>query len=296
MIYLKAAILIEIAVCCYGFLLSSVLHKRQVCSYAEISADHTMCISSDVGKAVAVDASAKKEIVDRHNKLRSEVTPAASGMVKMVWDDELAKIAEKWAKQCKFGHDNYKKRATKAYPSVFIGQNGAFDTVTWTEAIDEWYSEKKSFVHGKGSKDGGVIGHYTQVVNDNAVRVGCGRADCPPGSDENFQKTTWFCNYARGQLTSEFPNPYSLGTPCSSCSGNCDQSLKLCDCGGKICQNDGTMQYDTCTCKCSALYTGADCTQVNCKADEASCPLYQTDWCTVYANIPEECPHKCGLC
>ena len=31
------------------------------------------------------------------------------------------------------------------------------------------------------------------------------------------------------------------------------------DCAGKMCYNGGSMDYNTCTCKCATPYTGSSC-------------------------------------
>ena len=60
---------------------------------------------------------AKQALVDKHNELRRKVArgeetngaqPAASNMKKLVWNEELAVIAQRWADQCQFDHDTGK--------------------------------------------------------------------------------------------------------------------------------------------------------------------------------------------
>ena len=55
----------------------------------------------------------KQKIVDAHNSMRQMIAmgsvkgqPAATNMREMVWDDELAIIAQRWADQCMPGHDH----------------------------------------------------------------------------------------------------------------------------------------------------------------------------------------------
>ena len=55
----------------------------------------------------------KKRVLEKHNQLRQKVAsggengqPGASNMRKLVWNDEVEKIAQRWADQCSFGHDN----------------------------------------------------------------------------------------------------------------------------------------------------------------------------------------------
>lgn len=59
----------------------------------------------------------KDMIVDKHDYLRSMVSPPAADMMKMEWNEEAAKVAQWWAEQCQFKHDpgegrhNSRKRA-----------------------------------------------------------------------------------------------------------------------------------------------------------------------------------------
>ena len=90
----------------------------------------------------------KQTILEEHNIARQllamgKVTgqPAARNMREMVWDDELARIAQRWADQCTPEHD-LRRNVGKGYSSAFgskvlqicsdrfaVGQNVA---TTWT--------------------------------------------------------------------------------------------------------------------------------------------------------------------
>ena len=75
----------------------------------------------------------KTQILDEHNKLRQRVArgeetlgfpgpqPGASNMNELVWDDELAVVAQRWTDQCTGGHDV--DRNSVNYTGV--GQNAA---------------------------------------------------------------------------------------------------------------------------------------------------------------------------
>merc|ERR1719228_2157842 len=90
--------------------------------YCDISMDHTMCKyegpSADCAlKTVArsFSESGKNLILTKHNDLRRKVAkgeqkvppqqPSASNMRKLIWNEELAAIAQRWADQCDFNHD-----------------------------------------------------------------------------------------------------------------------------------------------------------------------------------------------
>ena len=91
-----------------------------------------------------------------HNELRQRVAagletngtqPPASNMRKLVWNEEIAMIAQKWANQCKFGHDKSRNKCDGTY----VGQNAFWSSqVLKTEeeqlngvvaAVKSWYSE-----------------------------------------------------------------------------------------------------------------------------------------------------------
>ncbi|CAG2054148.1 unnamed protein product [Timema podura] len=107
-----------------------VFHCGSVLSYdyCDTSCDkgqHTMCIYKQSPGPLCVEyeprplsQEEKEIIVNIHNRMRSDVAlgkemkgepgpqPQASDMMQMVWDDELARIAQQWADQCTPVHDD----------------------------------------------------------------------------------------------------------------------------------------------------------------------------------------------
>ncbi|KAK7494403.1 hypothetical protein BaRGS_00014295 [Batillaria attramentaria] len=260
--------------------------------YKDISPQHTMCIVGDVGTEVVLDQAAKDAIVQKHNDLREGVNPLAGDMTKMVWDEDLAIVAAKWARQCVQGHDP--KRNVPSLPGIHVGQNGAFGYGSWDSAVQGWYNEVQYFEYGVGSTTGNWedVGHYTQVVNAKSQRIGCGLAECPT--------KYYFCNYAIGQYGVE--RPYLNSTQsCSECPNQCDASGKLCDCGGKLCLNGGTLDLATCTCSCDEpLYSGDTCETLTCPSGDSWVCGPDNQWppsyCTQFSNVPGSCPYMCGIC
>ena len=111
-------------------------------------------------------------------------------MYELKWNDELAEVAQRWADQCTWDHDeervkmsvpqlvrgliNNSFQGTSQFP--YVGQNMAMSmssapfssTRNYDSHIQGWYDEVKDFPPGNAQKfsmDGatGVIGHYTQV-------------------------------------------------------------------------------------------------------------------------------------
>ena len=74
-----------------------------------------------------LSAAGKAAILDKHNELRRRVAkgeetngingaqPAASNMKKMVWNEELEAVAQRWADQCTFGHDKKREKLDGTY-------------------------------------------------------------------------------------------------------------------------------------------------------------------------------------
>ncbi|XP_024876005.1 venom allergen 5-like [Temnothorax curvispinosus] len=90
-------------------------------NYCRICPDHTMCLfPSDCESADCIDMENNNldeediaTVLDSHNLYRAVIAsgkenrgnpgpqPAARTMMELIWDDELAVIARRWALQCK---------------------------------------------------------------------------------------------------------------------------------------------------------------------------------------------------
>jgi len=203
-------------------------------------AGHTMNLydgPSDTCASISMfngfDAPGMEAIIARHNELRQRVAsgseangnqPAASNMMKVMWNAELAATAQRWAWQCTFGHDDDRSKCDGTY----VGQNAysswSSQESTWDEvmantvnAVQAWYDEVASpgfsntdispFVFSYGA------GHYTQVVWAESVEVGCGLTYY---DDDGWYATLIICNYAVGG-NMQGGSMYTLGAGCSNC-------------------------------------------------------------------------------
>ncbi|BFZ12441.1 hypothetical protein BsWGS_15480 [Bradybaena similaris] len=131
--------------------------------------DHTMCLKDDVRVVTSgVSARSLLDIVNYHNEVRASLDPPATDLTKLVWDDLLAIVAEKWAKQCVLDHDKNRNIPSYGLP---IGQNVAAGYRSWFDAMQGWFEEVDLFSYGQNTDDylgpGGwtQVAHYTQVCD-----------------------------------------------------------------------------------------------------------------------------------
>lgn len=282
---------------CGWIILTAIQNIDAACSARyQIITGHSACLSrSGNAQSYGVSASEKIEIVDRHNHHRSGVSPEARNMLKMAWDDEVALIAQAYAENCVFAHDGNQARMIPGRYTA--GQNLAIasGSHSWTARIDSWHSEVDDFAFDSGSINGGDVGHYTQMVWAESHKIGCGYAYCT-NLFGNTGGGLYVCNYSPGGNVSPNQNsPYSSGTSCQDCPSSCNSNL--CDCSSYDCYNYGTMDVNTCSCSCRNnldFYVGSSCA-LNCTEITSSCGFTQAQ-CSIYSNVPFDCPKLCGFC
>jgi len=193
------------------------------------------CASKTISRELSSDA--KQALVDKHNELRRKVAkgeetsnlargnqPPASNMRKMVWNDELAVIAQRLADQCIFAHDTNRDKVDR----TMVGQNlyrkgssleNSFDELmqTVTNGVVSWYEEVEDPGYNSNDidpfQDPRGAGHYTQVVWAQSEELGCGFT--------YYREGIWFrqlvvCNYAvAGNFMDH--SMYLQGEACSQC-------------------------------------------------------------------------------
>jgi len=190
-------------------------------NYCTIDDEHTMCLyqgPSETCSEMAVSAGltddAKQTVLDLHNQYRSRVAngeepgqPPAANMRMLVWNDELEKIAQRWADQCIFAHDKIRNKLNSDYvgQNNFISYSGSQESADVvqskvTEAVDSWYNE----VTDPGFSPENIdpfrfdfgTGHYSQVVWAETSELGCGATYYQ--DTDGWYKNLIVCNYAIG--------------------------------------------------------------------------------------------------
>ncbi|RUS90568.1 hypothetical protein EGW08_001656 [Elysia chlorotica] len=251
--------------------------------------DHTACLSRGSTAVPGVLTQAEKDaIVAHHNRLRGVVDPVATNMLKMLWDDEVAMLAQKWAEACDTSSGGLHHDIARNIPGRYsVGQNIGTGYKNFSDAIEAWFAEKDNYKPMFGTSVRSVggskpIGHYTQLVWATTNRVGCGFAHC---SGLAFH----VCNYAPIKHFNLFFNLY--GKP---------RRALWSDCGDLTCENYGKLDVSTCSCDCKykEYHVGPKC-QMNCTYDKdlyfcgTQGSFYQSDCGIPYTS--SACPKMCEV-
>nr|WJJ70393.1 venom protein U-MPTX.10-24 [Megalopyge opercularis] len=176
-----------------------------------------------------------KTFVDMHNKFRLEVAagevpdqPSASDMQRMLWDDDLAAKAAKWAEGGEFTHNPDISIKSELFNStgenLYVGfASGGKVIPIITDAIQLWFTEHKYYVYQPITIDVlSKVGHYTQMVWAKTNRVGCA---IDQRKEHGLVKTLIVCNYGPpGNIF--YTNPYtkSEGKGNLVCNGDCSKA------------------------------------------------------------------------
>jgi pathogenesis-related protein 1 len=136
-----------------------------------------------------VEPEAMTGMTAAHNAVRANVVPEpAEPMPALVWDGEIAAVAQAYAERCVFEHSGGD-----------YGENlyaAAGQAVTPQQVVDAWASEVAVYDYASNGCSG-VCGHYTQIVWADTRRLGCGAAHCTVNSPfSGFAEWDhWVCNY-----------------------------------------------------------------------------------------------------
>ncbi|KAH9372722.1 hypothetical protein HPB48_016297 [Haemaphysalis longicornis] len=153
---------------------------------------HTACLPPKRGCQLIVSGltdDEKREALRAHNEYRSQVAqgrlssyPPASNMYRLIWDEELADVAQAFTNQCdNSDHDKKEQRITTRFQKV--GQNfhwnEGFGILPGPDAkgrIDDFFAEYKDFNPSNvdpfsTSRTRGVVTHFTQVRSEAGLSL-----------------------------------------------------------------------------------------------------------------------------
>ena len=108
-------------------------------------------------------------IVAAHNQYRAEVS-----VPPLSWSPEVAASAQAWAEDMA-SSGKFRHSGSRYGENIWAGTANAYSL---DEMVTSWGDEKANFEYGtsSNSRNGAVVGHYTQIVWRNSTEVGCGLA------------------------------------------------------------------------------------------------------------------------
>jgi len=156
-------------------------------------------------------------ILTEHNNARRTVSPAASVMPLLTWDQRLADFAQEYVSGCPglvHSAAAARQNATRlgfasVGESLAAGTSAEWETANGGRvATAAWVSERANWTYPNTCASGAVCGHYTQVIWAATTKVGCGYAQCPSQPLRNY----WSCVYGTAGNVASVVAPYVQAT------------------------------------------------------------------------------------
>ncbi|KAM7319123.1 hypothetical protein ACRRTK_022235 [Alexandromys fortis] len=143
------------------------------CSLWATALSPLLLLLTAAGPTSALMEDEKQTMVELHNFYRAQVSPPASDMLQMRWDDDLAAFAKAYAQKCVWGHNKERGRRGE---NLFAITDEGMDVPL---AVGNWFEEREHYNLSTATCDPGqMCGHYTQVVWSKTERIGCGSHFC----------------------------------------------------------------------------------------------------------------------
>ncbi|XP_055390549.1 uncharacterized protein LOC129619333 [Condylostylus longicornis] len=187
------------------------------------------------GEMVPID---KNLILSVHNEYRQKIAngefapqyEGATNMAEMKYSEELEIMASYNARSCVFAHDDCRKTNNFPYAGQNIANVKKFNSdidlkADITKMMNSWFDEytdcDMSVIVSYHKI--GYIGHFTQMVKDNATEVGCAASNY---MEDDWEVLYLVCNYA---YTNMLDQPiYVAGSPGADCQKKSGKYPALC--------------------------------------------------------------------
>uniref|UniRef100_A0A1I8PGS1 SCP domain-containing protein n=1 Tax=Stomoxys calcitrans TaxID=35570 RepID=A0A1I8PGS1_STOCA len=191
---------------------------------------HSSCPANAV--LFNITQSFKDFLIKYHNEKRNYIAggndahhDAACQMGTVQWDDELAYLAHFNILQCKMEHDachNTAKYRSSGQNLAIRWYNGAPDIKrTFQKGVDSWFNEVQysnmDFINSYRRNNEHAIGHFTAMMVQNNVRIGCAAATYGAKDPKGLQYFLLACNYDNTNWNGN-PIYASCSKPAAACT------------------------------------------------------------------------------
>ncbi|EDV92043.1 antigen 5 like allergen Cul n 1 [Drosophila grimshawi] len=186
---------------------------------------------------IELDRDAQIVLRDAHNDVRQEwasgnglLPVKACRMATMRWIPELAEVAEFNVRQCILKHDEcrnteeFKNSGQNLYMSGYSGMDPPDLHDVLREVVQEWANEgqyvtEEQLAEYPENYDGPVIGHFTAVVQERSIGLGCAMSSF---EQDDFHMYIVACNYA---TTNFYGRP--VYTACEEAAEECKRGQNV---------------------------------------------------------------------
>lgn len=136
---------------------------------------------------VAAETFSSEDTLSTHNEVRTnanqgqyEGQPIPNPQLKMMnWDESLAQSAQAYANECVWQHST--NRINVGENLYVEGSSNPEHVTPLSQAVDSWASEYVFYnFNTTGCQSGEMCGHYTQIVWQDSLLVGCAVTKCSP--------------------------------------------------------------------------------------------------------------------
>ncbi len=139
--------------------------------------------------ATGLTQAEKDSMLTAHNNARASISNAIPQIPSVTWSESIAYAAQELANDIQ--SDSCRLRYNRNIPygqTLALVYTDYIEKVTPAYIVDLWMSEKKSYNATTGKCNGGICGHFTQVVWRKTRQIGCHVATCS-------RSQVWVCMY-----------------------------------------------------------------------------------------------------
>ena len=172
--------------------------------------------------STALNSTVIQAVLDAHNNVRSQAGDAAD-MLKVVFSDRVASVAQHWANQCTaLPHNECDPNGEMAANFYSFDDRSTLSTDDIAQVMGLWAHAKDRYSSTRGTCryiTSYSCQQYKRMVWASTSEIGCGMNAC------NNLGVEFVCYYNPGGNIAD--SAYQTGTPCSKCPGSyrCENNL-----------------------------------------------------------------------